>query len=126
MEKGYIAITSAILLSFIMLILAVSVGMTSLLTRFGTLDLTSKQKSFFIARSCLEYARLELAQSGSYAGNETVPIDAYECTLLPIQDAGSTKIIQSTAIVNNATTNLQLTVNESDLSTAVFEELASF
>lgn len=124
--KGYIAITTTIILSLIMLALAVAIGNTTLLTRTGMDIFVDKQTSYFVARSCLEYARFQLANNPGYAGNETRIIETYDCSLLAIEDVGENKIIKATSTVNNANTNLRLTINELDLSTVSLEELPEF
>lgn len=124
--NGYIAITVTIILSLLMLILAGTLGMSALLTRFETVDFSNKKSSYFMARSCLDHALLKLAVNGSYAGNENLNINSYQCSILPIETSGPDKIIKARSQIMGATTNLKLTVNSSSLATIALEETVKF
>lgn len=124
--RGYIAITTTIILSLVMLALALTIGSTTLSARLNSVDLASKRLSYFVARSCLDYARLKLAESGNYAGNETRTIGQHQCTIQPIETESLNKIIKARAQVKNAITNLKLIVNSTTLNTVSLEELAKF
>lgn len=126
MKRGYIAITTAIILSFLILLVAGTFGTASLLSRSNNLDFYLKKTSYSAARSCLDYAILQLAQSSSYAGNQTIQVSSYQCTIEAVTTAGANKIIEATATVSGATTNLKLTLNASNLSTVSLEELSGF
>ncbi|MEK7133332.1 MAG: hypothetical protein AAB771_01445 [Patescibacteria group bacterium] len=123
---GYVAITVTIILSLLMLILAGTLGMSALLTRFETVDFSNKKSSYFMARSCLDHALLKLAVNGSYAGNENLNINSYQCSILPIETLGPDKIIKARSQIMGATTNLKLTVNSSSLATITLEEAVKF
>lgn len=124
--KGYIAITTSIILSVLILALSVALGSAHLMTRLNAVDYSNKQSSLFIARSCLNYAMLKLADNSLYGGNETINISSYQCTIRTIQTSGLNKIIESRSQVSGATTNLRLTVNATNLSTVSLEELVKF
>jgi hypothetical protein len=124
--RGYIAITTTIILSLLMLVLAVTLGRITLSTRFDTVDFTNKRSSYFVARSCLEYARYKLSLDSGYLGNETQEISSYQCSVLDVEVSGQNQIIKSSATVDNSTTNLRLTILASDLSTVTLEEIVKF
>ncbi len=123
---GYIAITLTIVVSLFVMVVAISLGSSSLFTRTGITDFYSKQFSYTLARSCLNYALLQLADSASYVGNEVITVSGNNCTLLTITTVGPNFIISAEAQANNAATNLRLTVNTQTLSTVSLEELQSF
>ena len=124
--KGFIAITTSIILSFLVLTVAAALGFSAFFSRANNSGFYYKKTSQFISRSCLDYALLKLAENGNYAGNETRTIDSYQCSLQPMETSGSNKIIKAHSQVNGATTNLKLTVNGATLSTVSLEELVSF
>lgn len=126
MQKGYIAITTSIVLSILIMIVAASLGSSNLFTRFNYLDFDNKQLSFVTARSCLNYALLKLAENSNYSGNETVDISSNQCTINPVETSGQNFIIKSRSQIEGATTNLKLTVNAATLSTISLEELVKF
>ncbi|MEK7641066.1 MAG: hypothetical protein AAB389_03665 [Patescibacteria group bacterium] len=125
-QSGYLAITMSIVVTFFLLVLAISLGSSNLFTRGNVTDFYSKQFSYFIARSCLNHALLQLADVSTYTGNETIYISDQTCTLLTITTDASNTIIRAEALVNSAATNLRLTVNTQTLSTVSLEEVASF
>ena len=96
-RNGYIAIMTTLILSLVMLVIALITGSNALLSRFDSSDSVNKKSSHFAAYSCLEYARLRLAENSSYGGNATTTIGSYQCYLLPIETSGSNKIIKSRA-----------------------------
>ena len=126
MERGYIAITTTIILSILMLILATTIGSINLLARFGVVDFYNKRTSFYVARSCLEYGRLKLSLDTAYAGSESRLIGGYSCSLQAVETFGQNKIIKARAQINGSTTNLKLTVDTNTLSTVSLEEAVSF
>jgi hypothetical protein len=127
-STGYMAITAAIIISVVMIVVSTSISFTSLFSRTDSLALSQKQRSLYAAQGCLEQALLNLSLNSSYTGNETVPITnagtTVNCTIATITTQGSNKIIKSSAIVNDTTTNLKLTVNSSTLNRVSLEETA--
>lgn len=124
--KGYIAITTSITLALLIMIVAITLGSAHFITRFNISDFTDKQASLVLARSCLNYALLKLAENSNYAGNETINISSNQCAIRAIETAGSNKVIKSRGQLNGATTNLKLTVAIPSLSTVSLEEAVSF
>lgn len=127
-ENGYIAITTAIIVSFIILIIATTLGTSALLSRMNELDFSYKKITYYASRSCLDYALLKLASDINYLGNETVPIGSYNCVLSAIEDSGNNKILRSKVqdSYSGATTNLKLTLDRYALTTILLEEPVSF
>ena len=124
--SGYIAITTAIVLSVVVLAVALSLGSSAIFTRAQILDAELKKLSYSVARSCLDASRLQLALDPNYSGNATTTVSNYQCHIEPIETSGSNKIIKAKAQIGAAVTNLRLTVNGSTLSTIQLEELSSF
>lgn len=125
-NRGYIAITTAIVLSLLVMVVAISLGSGGLFTRFHYVDFNNKQSSYITARSCLNHALWQIAIDPAYVGNETINVSWYSCAIRPVQTSGSNKIIESRAQIGGATTNLRLTVNSTTLSTVSLEELVKF
>ena len=125
-SDGYIAITTSIILSLMMLAVAIALGSSNLFTRLDVVDFYNKQISYGVSRSCLNDALLKLAITPSYTGNETISISSWQCTIQTITTVGSNKVIKARAAIDGATTNLQLTVVSATLSTVSLEELVHF
>ena len=124
-NKGYIVITTTIIVTLTLLMVGVTLSSASLLSRLGTAGYVDKKLTYFLARSCLEYARLQLSLNPGYGGNETRVIDAYQCTINPIEMSGGNYIIKSSANNNDVFTNLQLTIDALNLSTVFLMEAKS-
>ena len=88
--RGFIAITTSIILSLLTLAIAAVFGSSAFLTRFNNLDFYHKKTSYFLARTCLEYARLKLAENINYAGS--IATNATEFFGLPVVSLGVHKI----------------------------------
>ncbi len=125
-HRGYIAISTAIILSILILAVAIALGSSHLFTRFNVTDFEDKHISYSAARSCLDQALLKLANDSTYAGNESFTVGSDTCTLQTITASGANKVIGSRAQINGATTDLRLTVDGTSLSTVSLEELTHF
>lgn len=125
-QDGYIAITTVIVLSLVMLSVAIALSSSGFFSRFDAVDFSNKRDSYFLARSCMNYARYRLGLNSNYSGNETVNISSNICLVGSVITSGANKIIQASATVNRSTTRLRLTINRTNLSTVSFEELVSF
>ncbi len=126
-NRGFIAITTAIILSVVILIIALSLGQSLLISRGNKLDFYLKQSTHFLANSCLDKALLELSKNKSYEGNATTTLaSGQECGIFPIETSGSNKIIKARAEINGIATNLKLTVVTATLSTISLEEVSGF
>lgn len=126
-KNAFIAITTSVVLSALILILTTSVGFTTWFSRFGALNSLFKETSFYVAQSCLEKAKLKIAQNSAYVGNETINVGSYSCFIYAIENpqAGQ-KVIKTRAQVSQDTTNLKLTVNHPQLTTISLEEVPKF
>ena len=120
------AITTAIILSLVMLVIASVSSSSSLASRMNEADAYAKKTSYFLARSCIERALLQLAQDDSYAGNQVIAIGSDRCTVKPVETSGANTIVKTQGQFASTTTNLKLTIASSDLSVVLLEEVASF
>lgn len=125
-RAGYIAVISAVIITAIVLAVALVFSSSNFLGRFDALFLEQKDIARGVAEGCLAYAKLKLAESLSYGGNESKSIGPYSCAILPVESAPGQKIIKATAAVLNRVSNLKLVVSDSTLEAISFEELAAF
>lgn len=126
-SQGFIAITTAVILSVLTLVIALSLGQSLLISRGNKLDYYLKRSTHFLATTCLDKALLELSKSKLFEGNATTTLDdGQECGILPVETSGSNKIIKTRAEINGIVTNLKLTVTTATLSTVSLEEVSGF
>lgn len=124
-RDGYIAITSAIIISIVLMAVVLATGATGFRSRANTLAASYKAESRYLAEACVDYALLELAENTAYAGNETVAVGEKTCAILPIESLAENppkKQIRTNATVMNAKTSLKVKVISSDLSLFSWEE----
>lgn len=72
--KGFIALMSALVISAVLLLIATGGSLAGFYTRVTSVDVESKERSFFLAESCVDQTLLELAHNPSYAGNATTTV----------------------------------------------------
>lgn len=121
--RGFIALFSVIIISFMLIIVAVTLSLSGFSGRFNVFDSESKERSNSLADACIESARLAIALK-NYDLNEEVKVDVdgEECIykILP----GGSEII-AWAITNSAHTYyaVKVNTNESKIPICDFQEL---
>lgn len=126
MSKGYIAITSAIIISVLLMAVVSAVSVSGFFERSNTVGALLKASGRALADACASKALLSLSENRSYAGNETVALGEDTCAILPVTTDGGDYIIRTTATVQGSATNLRVKANASDLSILSWKEVAAF
>jgi len=122
-NSGYIALISAIVMTIILTLVSVTASHSSFFGRFDSLTLELKDRSYALAKGCLEHAKLKLAQEGSYLGDEIIVVGADSCAIEPILVESGNTVITSKATVENINTKLRLTVDSPTLRIVSLEEM---
>lgn len=125
-EKGYIALTSVVIISVLIMIITLTLSSVSFSSRFNILGAELKKISLALAEACAETALLKLAQNSSYSGNENIQIGDKSCSILTIETSGSQKIIKTKANVKDFISNLKITASSPNLSIIFWEEIGNF
>ncbi|MEA1929749.1 MAG: hypothetical protein U9M92_02640 [Patescibacteria group bacterium] len=112
-NKGFIALTSVIMISALLMVILVRRSDSSFLTRFNILNSELKEMSGGLAQACIETARLELARDLDYGGGSRVVLGDSECEVLTVGPSGGTwpKIIVARAEVQNIYTKLSAKID---------------
>lgn len=123
-QQGYVAITSVIIFSALLLLLTVALSEINYSARFLGLERHLKFQSRLLADACVSMALLRLHQTNSYSGNEKVYITRQDaCQILSVTPAGIGLLIPVEAAYKAAYTNLSITVNpNSDYSLLSWQE----
>ena len=82
--NGFIALTSAVIISSVLLVLATTVSATAFFSRFNSLNTEYKRISLGLAESCVNSALLKIAQNYTYApaaGGDVVNIGSDTCII---------------------------------------------
>lgn len=125
-NEGMIALMSAIILSVILLMLAVTLSFTGLNNRFNVLDSEVKEYSSTLADACIDVALLGFAQNSSYAGNINTIVGGDTCYVGPVTTIGSQKIFKTRGIHSNFYTNLKVVIDATNFSVISVEEVLVF
>ena len=116
-SKGFIAITSAIIMSLIMTTIVLAANVSGFFNRYELLDTYSKEVSRSLAEACVQVAIRKLATDPTYGINPTIPpaetvsIGTDSCEIRAIETPVVTdRIIKTKATVNRTVTNLQVRI----------------
>ena len=114
-QEGFIALFTAIILSATLIGIAVTLSRTGFLATENVLNMEYKARSRALASSCADTAVFKLTLDRTYPGSETIPIGAGQCSIGLVQFSGGNLIVSAHATVENAATNLQVTLNNATL-----------
>lgn len=111
--QGYIALTTALILSVVFLSVGIGVSMLAVSGGQNSLSMYSAKKAEIIAESCVEYALFQLQQSLEYVGNETVNIGGETCDILTIGGIGNNnRVIKTESTVSDYVRHIEVEVAE--------------
>ncbi len=122
-RRGYVALTSILVISFLVMALVFAVSLSGFFLRENILDSYAKAVSVETADACVYLALLKLAQNRSYQGNETIIIDAETCDISQIQADDDELEISVSAGSAGAVTRIFVIVNADDLSLVSWKEV---
>ena len=88
--QGFIALTSVLILSAIFLSMSISVASRAISESDTAIAFRERDAAQYLARACLEYARMELERTLDYQGNEGILIQGQACQILNIEGIGTT------------------------------------
>jgi len=122
-KKGFIALVSVIIISFILVAGAIGLNFTGFYGRFNVLDSETKERTNALARACAEQARLELAMDINFIGKKVVNVNSHDCEY-EVYSGGK---INTKAKISNIYTYYQLSVdlNTPEIETISFEEVSN-
>ena len=120
-NRGFIALTSAIIISALLVALTVSQRLSGFFTRANILDSESKEHSLALAKACANIALLQLAQGSTATG--AMPVGAEQCTIISVQPTVSETTIKTQGVFNKAYTNLEVVANSSSLDIVSWQEV---
>ena len=99
MNRGFVSLTSALLISFIMLAVAFSAGLAGFLGRFNILDAESKERSAALAEACVEVAILNPLTGSAIAAD-------FSCNVVQDIVFNQNIYLKTQAAVNKAHSNM--------------------
>src|SRR5689334_18900103 len=83
-NSGFIALMSVILISFVLLSVTLSAGLSGIFGRLNILDSELKSQSEYLAESCVNQAIYDYANTGVGDSNKTITIGNGQCTVISV------------------------------------------
>jgi len=130
-KSGFIALISAIVIAFMLVIVTVALGMTSFFGRVNIFDAESKERSLGLAEACVDKAISSLALDFTPLNNVEInvgPSSDDKCTIVSTelnQPTGGQTRIKTKSVINKAYTNLTVVI-DIDYETVSWDEVVNF
>ena len=126
MAEGFIALTSAIIMSAILLMVAATGSLSGFFTRSTVLDAEYKERSLALADACIDTALVRLAGDFDYTGGETVEVDgAGHCQILP-GAVGKPRVFHIEVMFRHAYTDISVGIDVGALTLVSYTEVSHF
>ncbi len=124
-NNGFIALTAAIIISGVLVLVAIMAGQLSI----GRLQMISSRQqaleSYYTAQACAEEALMRLKEDSKYSGNETISVDGRDCQILGIEGNWT---IKTSANLFNKTKKIKVAIGQIDPEVVInsWEEVSDF
>ena len=124
-QKGFIAITTVIIVSALVLIVGIGISLESIGEMKMGLQKSLSSQSYYLTNLCAEQALMNLEEDSSYLGDEIINISNGSCTILPIEGNWTIKVSASSS---GQIKKMKLVLNQIDPEIIVdsWEEVAEF
>lgn len=127
--KGFIALSSVLIMSAIFLSISISMASHAISGSGTGVALYENNAAQMLAQSCLEHALLELQRTLVYGGDESILIDETSCVILPIGGSGNhDRTVQVVGTFGSHTYRIQVVVDtvSPEVTLASYERVTSF
>lgn len=131
--KGFIALMSALVISSVLLLIATGGSLAGFYTRVTSLNSEYKERSFFLADTCVNQTLLTLAGTPTYAGSATTSVSGSvngACYTGPITKSGiAPKDIYQFRVRSyymDAYSSIVVSAKVSDLSITTYTEVPMY
>jgi len=132
-DSGFVALITAIILSFILILVTTTLSQNSFLTRSILLDSEYKERSVALAEACFDIARLKLANNRDYIlvtpDDTNISVGGNICSIYSLSPNILPRsfpiTIRTQGVINDIYTNLEVEIN-SDYDIISWTEVVSF
>lgn len=125
MDEGFVALMSAIIISAVLLVTVAAAGFAGFYGRSNGLDAELKARSAAAADACADVALLVLAQEDDPGGRILSLNSLDECRIGTVSGTAQ-KTFRVQATSSGAVTNLEIVVDNSNLSVLSWREISTF
>lgn len=124
-QKGFIAITTVIIISALVLMIGIGISLESIGEMKMGLQRSLSSQSYYLTNLCAEQTLMKLKENSSYLGDETINVENGNCTILPIEGNWTIKV---SAFSSGQVKKMKLVVSQIDPEIIVdsWEEVAEF
>jgi hypothetical protein len=132
-QEGFVAIVSAIVISTLLFVLTLAFSYSGFFARFNVIDMEFKKESVAYAESCVDIARVFIAENASYsAADDEYDLDGSttngnECKIVSVTGSAP-YVIKAQAIYKKSTTNIhtEVTRTSTGVPISVWKEVPNF
>ena len=129
--RGFIALTSALVISAVMLLIATGGSLAGFYTRVNSLNDEYKERSFALAEACASQRLVVLAVGDpTYLNSKTMNISGGVCSVSKVDTIGTapndTYQFRVQGVYGNSYTNIAVVAKVSDLSITSYTEVPMF
>lgn len=108
---GYIAITSVMIISLLLITITVALSTSNYFSRFNILESEYKTRSLGLAEACVDQALYRLVQKLDTPNNFNVNIGTSQCKIVSISPVGATRTIKTQGEFQKSFSNIKVVVN---------------
>jgi len=117
-SKGYVALTSVLLIGALILIVGVSAIITSTKEVDAVKMYKDSRQALFSANSCAEIGIVKIKEDNTYQGRQRFNVGEFSCNILSVTDIVGGKTFDAVAKVNDTERRLKINVMD-DLSFSI-------
>lgn len=124
-QKGFIAITTVLIVSALTLMIGISISLGSISEIKMGLQRSLSSQSYYLANLCAEQTLMKLKEDSNYSGDEIINVSNGSCTILPIEGNWTIKV---SAFSSGQIKKMKLVVSQINPEIIVdsWEEVAEF
>jgi hypothetical protein len=109
--NGYIALTSILIISAIVLLIALSAGLLSISELNMGLEKNQSAEAYYLASACAEQGLQEIRNSDSFTGTGSLSLENGDCSYDVSQTGGEKRTIEASGIVNNIIRKIKISLD---------------
>jgi len=128
-EKGFIALTSVLILSGFLIILFMGMFFSATEELEKVTNESEAIKALSLANSCVEVALNELKNNSGYNGGENIQVDENNCEIKPVEDEGDVKILRGEGEINERIKRIEVVTdisNHPEIKIIDWKEISEF
>lgn len=109
--NGYIALTSILIISAIVLLIALSTGLLSISELNMGLEKNQSAEAYYLASACAEQGLQEIRNSDSFTGTGNLSLENGNCSYDVSQTGGENRTVEASGIVNNIIRKIKISLD---------------